>query len=145
ILAATCAARLDLIQLHGREDASYCRELRRHGLPPLVKVCPVANGGGSAAATPKADQLEVEYLLFDLAKGVSAESATRDRLWSAAATAVQDGQRIFLAGGLTPENVATAVGRVQPFAVDVCSGIESRPGQKDLPAVSRFIAEVHSA
>jgi len=87
----------------------------------------------------------VEYLLFDLAKGRSADSATRERLWSRAAVAVQDGQRVFLAGGLTPENVATAVGQVQPFAVDVCSGIENRPGHKNLPAVSRFIAEVHGA
>ncbi len=49
------------------------------------------------------------------------------------------GRRFMLAGGLTPENVARAVREVHPFAVDVSSGVESRPGEKSREKVGRFL------
>jgi phosphoribosylanthranilate isomerase len=52
---------------------------------------------------------------------------------------------VILSGGLTPENVATAVGIVRPFAVDVNSGVEARPGRKDPDKVRRFVAEAKRA
>ena len=51
----------------------------------------------------------------------------------------------MLAGGLTPENAAEAVRKVKPHALDVCSGVESKPGEKDLAAVERFIQNVRMA
>jgi phosphoribosylanthranilate isomerase len=48
---------------------------------------------------------------------------------------------VFLAGGLTPDNVRDSVAATQPFAVDVCRGVERSPGVKDTDAVARFIAE----
>lgn len=52
---------------------------------------------------------------------------------------------LILAGGLTPENVAEAIRRVRPYAVDVASGVESSPGRKDPEKISRFIEAVHDA
>ena len=47
--------------------------------------------------------------------------------------------RLFLAGGLSPENVAAAVAAVQPYAVDACSRLESSPGKKDAQRMKEFV------
>ena len=64
--------------------------------------------------------------------------------WDIAIDAKQQGH-LMLAGGLTPENAADAVRKVKPDALDVCSGVETKPGEKDLAAVERFIQNVRMA
>ena len=65
--------------------------------------------------------------------------------WDLAIAAQKYGKPLFLAGGLTPENVTEAVFKVRPFAVDVSSGVEQSPGKKDPGKVKNFIANVRQA
>jgi phosphoribosylanthranilate isomerase len=62
--------------------------------------------------------------------------------WNLAAAVTRDAPGVMLAGGLNPENVARAVTSVRPFAVDVASGVEAAPGQKDPALMRRFVAAV---
>jgi len=66
--------------------------------------------------------------------------------WNTAARIVNSANLpVFLAGGLTPENVAHAIAEVKPYGVDVSSGVESSPGNKDLQKVSRFILKANES
>ena len=64
--------------------------------------------------------------------------------WNLARAARRYG-RIILAGGLTPENIAEAIRVAQPYAVDVASGVEARPGRKDPARLRALFAAVESA
>lgn len=74
------------------------------------------------------------------ARGVS--DPAKRRAWKKAAALKRRGARVVLAGGLTPENVAAAASAARPFAVDVSSGVERRPGVKDARLLRKFFAAV---
>ena len=125
---------VDLLQFHGEESPELCAGAGR----PYVKAVRVrARDDIVKAAARHAD---ARALLLD---------AHHDALWGGTGVRfdwnlVPDdvGRPIVLAGGLTPENVAGAIRRVRPFAVDVSGGVESAPGEKDARRMKRFMEEV---
>lgn len=127
---------LDIVQLHGEESPAYCRMVRRR----VMKAFRV-RGPESLAALP--DYQVAAYLLD--AYSPNAYGGTGEVFdWDCAVAAKERGP-IVLAGGLNPDNVARAVATVAPYAVDVSSGVESSPGQKDPEKVRRFILEAKQA
>ena len=129
---------LDTIQLHGEESPEFCRQFRGK-----VKVMKAFRVRGPETVERLSDYSTAAdaFLLDAYVPGVAGGTgATFD--WTQAVAARSVGRPIILAGGLTPENVAEAVRRVQPFAVDVSSGVEASPGKKDPAKVLRFLQEV---
>lgn len=128
--ADTC--RLDIVQLHGDESPSYCQLVRRR----VMKVFRVR---GMESLVPM-EQYHVAAFLLD-AYSPNAYGGTGGCFdWDCAVAAKGRGP-IVLAGGLDPDNVASAVSKVAPYGVDVSSGVESSPGRKDPEKVRRFIRE----
>ena len=123
---------LDLAQLHGDETPEAFAQLASHAFRAFRGI-PESNAGYERSEAPS--------MLIDAAvKGVYGGSGvTAD--WAAAARLAQQ-YPLLLAGGLTPENVADAVRQVQPWGVDVASGVESAPGEKDAGKMSAFVKAV---
>ena len=126
------SCRLDIVQLHGEESPSYCQAVRRR----VMKVFRVR---GMESLAPMADYQVAAFLLDAYSPNAyGGTGASFD--WDCALAAKGHGP-IVLAGGLDPDNVASAVARVVPYGVDVSSGVESSPGRKDAEKVRRFIRE----
>ncbi len=128
---------LDMLQFQGNEDAAFCGGF---GLPYL-KAFRVAERFDLARA--QADYADACALHLD-AYVAGVPGGTGQRL--NAAYWPSGGERLVLAGGLTPGNVRAAVEELKPFAVDVCGGVETaRKGIKDPDKIVQFVREVRSA
>jgi phosphoribosylanthranilate isomerase len=117
-------------QLHGDEPPELVAEL----LPNAYKAIGVKDG----SAIELARSYPGEHLLLDASVPGMPGGTGRTFDWDIASVVAEE-RKLTLAGGLTPDNVAEAVRVVQPFRVDVASGVESAPGLKDLVLVRRFI------
>jgi len=117
-------------QLHGDEPPELLAKL----LPQAYKAIGVRDG----SAVELARSYPGEHILLDASVPGMPGGTGRTFDWEIAATVAQE-RKLTLAGGLTPDNVAEAVRVVQPFRVDVASGVESAPGLKDPGLVRRFI------
>jgi phosphoribosylanthranilate isomerase len=137
VLQAMRAGGLNLLQFHGEEPPEYCTQF---GLMS-IKAFRVSDEA-SLSALP--DYPTDAYLLDAFVPGALGGTGHRFN-WDLAVKASAYGKPIFLAGGLTPENVAEAVLKVRPFAVDVSSGVETSPGIKDPAKVGAFINNVRAA
>lgn len=126
--AANC--RLDLVQLHGDEPPEYCAAVARR----VIKAFRVRD----PASIEPIRHYHVTAHLLD-AYSPSAYGGTGHTFNWEIARRVKSFGPLVLAGGLTPDNVAEAVAAVGPYAVDVSSGVESAPGQKDPEKVREFI------
>ena len=120
-----------VLQFHGDEESGFCGSF---GVP-YVKGFRVREAGCLSGLERYKD---ASALLLDAYSEKEYGGTGQTFNWDAAVYAKRAG-RVILAGGLTPDNVASAVEHVQPYAVDVSSGVEAEKGIKDHDAVKRFI------
>jgi len=132
-------ARLGAVQLHGDERGDFIAAMNR----PVVKAVPLRDGADPADETIEQWPERVR-LLLDVHDPVRKGGTGRTVDWSAAARIARR-RRIILAGGLTAENVRDAIARVQPFGIDVSSGVEAAPGIKDHGRIQALFEAVHGS
>lgn len=129
------ACRLAAAQLHGNENAAEF-EIARF---PVWRAVRLEKGGWR----PDAERWKAERFVMDAATPVFGGSGERTD-WAAAAVFARM-HPAFLAGGLTPDNVAEAIRQVSPMGVDVSTGVEARPGRKDPRKVRDFVRNAREA
>jgi phosphoribosylanthranilate isomerase len=136
-VAALCKSlKLDAAQLHGDEPPETVAELARK-----LTVWKAFRVEPDFRLETLDEYPEASAFLFDAAHTGQYGGTGRTTDWDVARRAAL-GHRIILAGGLNLENVAAAVRIVRPYAVDVASGVESKPGKKDHGRMREFIQEV---
>jgi len=137
VSAAIARCGLNLLQFHGDEPPEFCTQFGVMSMKAFR-----IRDAASLAALPR---YATDAWLLDAYSPERRGGTGGTFNWDFAIEARKFDRPIFLAGGLTPENVAEAVRRVQPFGVDVSSGVESAPGRKDAAKVRAFIAAAKAA
>lgn len=125
---------LDLLQFHGQESPEFCRAAGR----PYIKVISMRDGVDGAAEAQRYP--EAVGFLFDAYHPQVAGGSGETFDWARVPRGLD--RPVILAGGLTPENVAAAVLAVQPYAVDVSSGVEVSKGIKSADKIAAFIRNI---
>ena len=125
--------KLTAIQLHGDESSAFCRRIKRR----VIKAFRVKDTNSFKGMA----DYDVSGFLLDSYNEESKGGTGKTFDWNLALRAKKQGP-IILAGGLNPYNVYTAIHRVKPYGVDVCSGVEKSPGIKDSVKIDEFIKSV---
>jgi phosphoribosylanthranilate isomerase len=137
---AVQAAGLSFVQLHGDEGPAFCGEVARRTGAKIIKAVRVR----SRATLQAAAAYHTDFLVLDAhvegvpggtGQTIDYELVRKQRLHGP----------IILSGGLTPDNVVAAIAATEPFAVDVASGTELRPGVKDPAKLQAFYEAVRGA
>ncbi len=137
IVATVNVAGLGAVQLHGDETPDFVDELRERIDQDVIKAFRVSNSFDPEVAFGYSS---TDVLLDGFS--LNAHGGTgRTFDWSVAKLLSPRIEKLYLAGGLSAENVRTAISEVHPYAVDACSSVESRPGIKDAEKLLRFIME----
>ncbi|MCI5209367.1 MAG: phosphoribosylanthranilate isomerase [Candidatus Electrothrix sp. ATG2] len=133
---------LGYAQLHGQESPKYCERLARFAAPcQIIKALRVGGDLQASDITPYNEHVK-GFLLDTYQKGVQGGTgACFD--WSLI-EGLQLQRDVILAGGLNAENVQEAVNAVKPYALDVNSGVETAPGQKDHALIRDFVCTVRA-
>jgi phosphoribosylanthranilate isomerase len=128
---------IDALQLHGDEDAAYCRAAAALG-KPIIK----ALRASTSLSLRGADQFSTNHLLLDASvAGEYGGTGTRVNMELVREFAeLHPRLTLWLAGGLRPENVAAAIREGRPRVVDVSSGVEGKDGRKDATKMRDFLA-----
>jgi len=133
VASVASLVRLNVVQLHGDETPEYAATIGR----PVVRALSLQAAAHGLDRWP----LHVTILL-DAHDPERRGGTGRTIDWEAAASIARK-RSVMLAGGLTPENIADAVGRVRPYGVDVSSGVESAPGIKDVGRLRALFENLH--
>lgn len=128
---------LALAQIHGDESAEYCESLGR----PVIRGVRLRDRHTFLAMAEYKGRARVRGFVLDAFSETAYGGTGQTSDWTLAAEAAQSFS-FLLAGGLTAENVQEAIRTVQPYGVDVSSGVEARPGKKDPARVNAFIRAV---
>lgn len=137
VLRIARQAGIGSVQLHGDETPEFCRELRELTTIKALRVGPDYEVESAAA-------YQTDAVLLD-AYVAGARGGTGHTFdWTLATLTRERVPKLFLAGGLNPDNIAAAVASVRPYAVDVCSGVETSPGRKSPQLMRRFVEQVKS-
>ncbi|HAX61501.1 MAG TPA: phosphoribosylanthranilate isomerase [Elusimicrobia bacterium] len=142
---------LSAVQLHGNETPEYCAQLREkisgsvpantlwEGKPQIIKAFGI---GGDFRTEQMSQYGNADYFLLDTFVDDLLGGTGQTFNWDLAVETKKLGKPVFLSGGLTPENVSEAIKKVEPFAVDVCSGVERTPTRKDYDKMLSFVKAV---
>lgn len=140
----------NLEDIHALLDECPIDRIQFHGHFPLGTIQPFSDRAIQVIRMKDATSLEqfrpipVRAYLLDTLDDAVAGGSGQSFDWDLALPAKRLG-KIILAGGLHPENVKEAIQRVQPYGVDVSSGVESRPGKKDADKLKAFIQTAKEA
>jgi phosphoribosylanthranilate isomerase len=135
----------DYVQLHGTESTDRVADLRAEGGLTVIKALPIGSIDDVATVAEYAevaDRIILDAKPPKLAERPGGHGVTFD--WTLL-KALDPDLAFMLSGGLTPETVANAVNEVRPFGLDVSSGVESSPGNKDPGRIRAFVANAREA
>jgi phosphoribosylanthranilate isomerase len=144
-------AQLHLAQLHGDETPEMLAELQPHAFKAIRLQSNARTDFEADKRIPDAYRFFVSESAHASVPAILVDAAVKGMYggsgvvadWSAAAQ-LATRVPLLLAGGLTPENVSEALEQVQPWGVDVASGVEASPGVKDPGKMKKFVEQVHS-
>lgn len=129
---------IDIFQFHGDESSDYVSTIGSWLGLPVIKAFRVNDEFDSSIL----DDYDIDAVLLDgFSKSEFGGTGTTTD-WNVAAKVAEAGNRLYLAGGLSAENVEYAVQAVRPYAVDACSLLESSKGKKDPEKVRLFVENV---
>lgn len=128
---------LNAVQLHGDESAEYCDRLKDFYVIKALSV-------NADFEVVKIKEFGVSAILLDASHKTLRGGTGQTIDWTIARKVNESGVKLFLAGGLSPENVSEAIRTVVPFAVDACSGLEKAAGVKDLERLRSFIERIRA-
>jgi phosphoribosylanthranilate isomerase len=134
------------VQLQGDESPELTSELRRLGLRLLVKTIQAITATDTLATRIAPYRSHVDAILLDSGSPAERGGTGKRFAWKEAAAALNKVEtRIIVAGGLNPDNVAEAIATLQPWGVDVVTGVERELGKKDPDKVRAFVAAARNA
>ncbi len=121
---------LDTLQFHGDEPPGFCQKFT----PKAIKAFRIKDSGDLRQMA----DYDVDAWLLDTYSPQASGGTGETFDWKLALKARKMGRPIILSGGLTPKNVADAIKVVEPYGVDVSSGVELSPGKKDTAKIKAF-------